>query len=92
MRRLRVSRPCVGKYFSEGARLLWLEMRKRELDQASLADLLGTSSGQVNQWLYGGRGMSLRWALAIRQKVGIAESAWLASPQKPFTPPAKAAA
>ena len=72
----RLSRPKRGKYFSEGARLLWLAIEARSWTQTELAMRLGTSSGQVSQWLYGGRRASLKWAVVIRDVLDIPLAAW----------------
>lgn len=72
----RLSRPGKGKYFSEGARLMWLALESKGWSQTELAGRLGTSTGQVSQWLYGGRRASLKWAVAIRDVLDIPLAAW----------------
>ncbi len=88
----RLSRPRLGKYFSEGARQLWLAMSRMKLSQTDVARQIGTSSGQVSQWLYGGRRASLRWALTLEKELGIAASDWARTPVRPLEPPAARAA
>lgn len=85
----RLSRPTLGKYFSEGARLLWSAIDRLGWSQAELAEKLETSSGQVSQWLYGGRRPSLPWALKIEKLVEIDVATWHQEPSVSFTPPGR---
>lgn len=82
-----LSRPKQGKYFSEGSRLLWAAIQRKGWRQSELAEHLGTTSGQVNNWLYGGRGVSMRWAMTIRSKLRIPLTAWGVVVTKPFVFP-----
>jgi ribosome-binding protein aMBF1 (putative translation factor) len=83
----RLSRPERGKYFSEGARLMWLAIDRLGWSQTELAAKLGTSSGQVSQWLYGGRRASLKWAVTIRDVLDIPLASWNQSPPEGYSLP-----
>ena len=84
----RLSRPEKGKYFSDGARLMWLAIEARGWSQTELAAKLGTSSGQVSQWLYGGRRASLKWAVQMRDVLDIPLGAWNQAAPEGFEFPA----
>lgn len=86
----RLSRPAKGRYFSEGARLMWLALEARGWSQTELAVKLGTSSGQVSQWLYGGRRASLKWAVVIRDVLDIPLAAWNQAPPADYELPTTA--
>jgi transcriptional regulator with XRE-family HTH domain len=85
----RFSRPVIGKYFSEGARLLWVFMLRENLSQKDLATRVNapTEDGQVNSWLYGRRRPGLGPALEIEATIGIPARAWLEAPAERFKVP-----
>lgn len=78
----------LGRHFSEGARRLWLTLRKRAWSQKDLAAALGKhNSGLVNRWLYGDRVPNRESALLIYRVLRIPPALWGQHPSRPFTLP-----
>lgn len=81
----------LGPYFSEGARLLWGVMRRKDFDQAELARRLGKDRATVSRWIYGDRRPRIDAMIEIQRKFGVAADTWGRKPTQEFQPPALAA-
>jgi transcriptional regulator with XRE-family HTH domain len=79
----------LGEQWNEGARLLWVAMRDRGLNQAEVRKLLRgrdgeeLSEGAVSRWLYGERRPSLDLAVQIEERFGVPVAAWRRDPDGP---------
>lgn len=85
---MRNYRRKLGKRFSEGARLLWVEIERRGLGRGPAADLIGWSRGSLTRLLYGDSKPNVDTAALILQQFGIPISSWAESPTVEFVPPA----
>jgi transcriptional regulator with XRE-family HTH domain len=85
MRTLPRSRLADG--FSEGARLYWLALESRGLNQKEADALLGVSAGLTNRLLYGERKPGRALADRIREIFGIEPAMWDSAPTEKFVPP-----
>lgn len=74
----------MGSPESEGARRMWLVLRRRKWSQGQLAKELGTRSSAVNRWLHGGRIPSRRWLFEIERVLGIEARLWDRPPTRPL--------
>ena len=88
----RPHRETIGDEFSEGARLLWVEMDRRAWTQADLRRALDLRPGALTRILYGEYKASLAFATKCSEVLGIDIGKWLLKPAKPFVPPAARAA
>lgn len=82
------TRTELGPKFSEGARLLWVEMDKRDWSGFRLGNELGLASGQVVRYLYGDRVPVLELAMKIKDVLGIEPESFTHPPSTLFVPPA----
>jgi hypothetical protein len=85
----------MGPRTSEGTRLLWLVLAKKDWSQNRLALELGRegarakpplkiSSGPVNRWLHGFKVPNLRWALILDALLDIDPHTWNQPPKRPI--------
>lgn len=78
----------LGKKFSEGARLVWIKLKRRKWTQAELARQLGgRDRGTVSHWLYGDTRPDLDALLLFKSVLKIPVEAWAKPPTEPFEPP-----
>ncbi len=75
----------VGPYLSEGARLLWVGMRREKVSQAELRRELDISHGLVGRWLRGERVPHGRNRRALEKRFGISLDDWERKPTKRFS-------
>jgi len=88
MRRRPLLRRDLGEKFSEGSRLLWLELERRGLRQSEAEALLGTfGQGRLNRILYGDRKPSLELASKVESIFAVPVAAWQSPPAARFTVP-----
>lgn len=85
MGNLLYSRRELGERFSEGARLLWVAMRRHELSQEALRTELGRARGVVGHWLRGERLPDGTSRGKLFERFGIKPQAWEQKPTKPFS-------
>lgn len=97
--RFRPRRKELGRFFSEAARLLWLEMLRREWSKADLGRALSEISAEFNvsagldrtslvsRWLYGLRRPNLAFVLLLERLFQISPALWNTKPIQPFAPP-----
>jgi transcriptional regulator with XRE-family HTH domain len=83
-----LTRTTLGRFFNEGARLLWLALEARGWSQADLRRALGVPPGAHSRWLYGDRRPGRQMAQRIYTAVGIPVTAWDEAPTCPFELPA----
>lgn len=79
------SRRQLGERFSEGARLLWIAMRKHGLSQESLRRDLGRARGVIGHWLRGDRLPDGASRGRLFERFAIKPQAWEQKPTKPFS-------
>jgi transcriptional regulator with XRE-family HTH domain len=84
----KLSRLGLGPKFSEGARRLWLALRKRNWSQTEATQQLKLSVGMLSRFLYGDRKPGRQTSEILRIKLGIEPPLWDRAPAKPFSPPA----
>lgn len=80
----------LGPHFTEGARLLWEEVRIRGMSQGEAGRSVGAHNGQFNRWLYGLKKPGIHFALAIERVFGVPVIAWTQEPTQDFVPMALA--
>src|ERR1700733_5519340 len=85
MRTLR--RVRLGRYFSEGARQLWLHLLKASLTIEDVRRAGNWPRGVPHRWLYGDTCPSLASAVILEKLFGIAATLWRKAPRRPFTIP-----
>jgi hypothetical protein len=85
MRTLPRSRLASG--FSEGARLYWLALEAKGLNQKEADALLEISAGLTNRLLYGERKPGRALGERIREAFGVDPTLWDLEPREPFIPP-----
>lgn len=92
---MRLTRTDLGPLFCEGARLLWLALEQRGLNQTEAARLLVDAArkircdgGMLGRWLYGDRKPGRLLASRILEIFGVPIEAWDRRPKKAFAPPA----
>lgn len=85
---MRNHRRHLGARFSEGARLLWGKLEKRGITAADVRREVGASSGLVENWLYGDKVPSIRFAERLLEAYKIPIAAWVEPPRRGFVPPA----
>ncbi len=84
----RSHRKELGKFFSEGARLMWLAIEREGVSMNQVGKDFGMHAGEIPRVLYGERkanGLVLENALA---RWGIPLAAWRQKPIEEFVPPA----
>lgn len=79
------SRRQLGERFSEGARLLWIAMRRDRLSQETLRTELGRARGVIGHWLRGDRLPDGASRGKLFERFGIKPQAWEQKPKKPFS-------
>ena len=84
-----LTRSSLGEKFSEGARLMWAILEKRDWDQATCERELSLPKGYANRLLYGDRRPGLEMALRIEELTKIPARSWLINPKKAFELPAR---
>ena len=88
----------LGKFFSEGARQVWVQLELRSWRPADLRLALDgalgrkLSSGVLSRWMYGECRPSLRFGLLLQDILGVEPRLWNQVPAEPFEPPALAEA
>lgn len=85
-------RETIGEEFSEGTRLLWVEMARRGWTQADLRKALELPPGGLTRILYGDTKASLAFAMKCEEALGVDASKFLLKPAEAFVPPAARAA
>lgn len=76
------TRRHLGEQWNEGARLLWVAMRDRGLNQSDVRKLLRgrdgeeLSDGAVSRWLYGERRPSLDLAIQLEEQLAVPMATW----------------
>lgn len=85
MAALLYSRRELGKRFSEGARLLWVAMRREGLTQEALRKDMGRARGVVGHWLRGDRRPDGASRGKLFERFEIKPQAWEEDPKKPFS-------
>lgn len=81
-------RKLIGDRFSEGARLLWQELARRNLSHAGAAKALGWERATISRVLYGDVVPGIGLLADVKKVFGIAPEAWAESPTVEFVPPA----
>ncbi|HEX4334630.1 MAG TPA: hypothetical protein VH062_01885 [Polyangiaceae bacterium] len=77
----------LGKHFSEGARLAWLELRARAWTLADLTKNSGQDGSAIHRVMYGDRKPPLAVVLPLQQLFGVPVAMWALPPAEPFTLP-----
>lgn len=80
-------RARLGRYFSDGARQLWLLLGKGTLTLEDVGRVGSWSRGTAHHWLYGDRRPGLRAALLLEKFFRIPVTAWTRAPKRPFLVP-----
>jgi len=75
----------LGPRFSEGARLLWVAMRRAGLSQESLRSELGCAKGVIGRWLRGDRLPDGTFRGKLFKQFGIRPQLWEHGPSRPFS-------
>lgn len=83
----RVYTDTLGDKFSEGARLLWLAMRRSQLSQEQLRLELQLARGVIGRWLRGERRPDGKSRGTLFERFEISPTAWDSPPSEPFTLP-----
>lgn len=58
-------------------------MRARDMTQAQLAAIVGADQGSVSRWLRGQRMPGTRFAVALREALGLDVDVWTATRRPP---------
>jgi transcriptional regulator with XRE-family HTH domain len=82
------TRTKLGPHFSEGARLVWMEIERRGWTQGQLRKELKVATGRVSRWLYGDIRVSLSVALLFQKTLHVPAEAWTLAPTVEFVVPA----
>jgi hypothetical protein len=85
-------RARLGRYFSDGARQLWLLLLKGTLTLEDVGRVGSWSRGAAHHWLYGDRRPSIKAALVLEKFFRIPIAAWAKAPRRPFRVPGAALA
>jgi hypothetical protein len=72
----RLTRRTQGIVFSEGARLLWLELERRQMSVESMRAELDFAKSILNRYLYGDMLPGLRHAFRIFDAFGVDPRLW----------------
>jgi hypothetical protein len=92
--KIEMRRKELGPLANEGARQAWLELARREWDQARLRAEIRSqtgktiSSGSLVKYLYCDRRPGVLWTEAFQQVLGVDPGLWYRDPVEPFLPPA----
>jgi hypothetical protein len=81
---MRVYSETLGRRFSEGARLLWLAVRRHCVDLAGLVEATGRTKGAVSRWLHGHCLPDADSRIVLFEKYAIPVAAWSQPPKKEF--------
>lgn len=83
-------RQTLGKFFTEGCRLLWEEVLASDSKEVlGLQRQLGMSHpGQLHRIIYGDRKPGLPFMLLVKEKLGHEVEVWNMGPTKAFHLPA----
>jgi hypothetical protein len=81
-------RTKLGPKFSEGARLLWLQLEALNITAADVQREIKASSGSASCWLYGDKRPGRTFAQRLEEKFGVPVSAWDQPTTVIFVPPA----
>lgn len=83
-----LTRTTLGKYFSEGSRLLWAEFIKSGLKNFRDAEReWDLGAGTLNRLLYGERGAGRTISVKLRDRLGIPIESWSTKPSRDFKVP-----
>lgn len=85
-----MARKTLGRFPTEGVRLLNLAMRERGLNQRRVSELTGIDDGAVARICYGDRRVSLSYGIILRDKFEIPTDAWIQKPRGTITLPSGA--
>ena len=84
---VRSYRRSLGPRFSEGARLLWVELERRGESMRDLRRRIGVGA-DITRWLYGDAIPPLAAIVRMDKLFGIPARAWLQPAKRAFIPPA----
>lgn len=85
---MRNYRRHLGPRFTEGARLLWLELERRDTGVTAAAGLLGCGTSSLTRALYGENVPGVDLLADVTRVFGVPIGAWAEKPSAPFIPPA----
>jgi transcriptional regulator with XRE-family HTH domain len=88
LRAMGYARTDKGEHFTEGSRLLWSCMMKRDLSLRAAATAAGVSRAALHRWLYGDQVPSVTDASKLADTFGIPMNAWAKGARHGFTLPA----
>jgi transcriptional regulator with XRE-family HTH domain len=74
-----------GEKLTEGARLLWLAMKRVGLTQEALRAKLGISRGAIGRWVRGDRVPDRSSRERLKDMFSIAIEDWERKPRRPVT-------
>lgn len=79
-------RAHTGDRFNEGARQLWLALKKRGFLPVDAVRATGLAASTINRYLYGDQRPGRSEAAILHREFGIGAELWDAAPRVAFAP------